>query len=435
MSFDSSFAALLQELAIVMTVPSLRNFETILIGWTFANRRTVTGMLLAAGVSGKQHHAAFHRFFANARWSRDQLGLVVFRLFERFCEEGVFVIIDDTLAHKRGLKMFGTGMHHDPLLSSRKHVVVNWGHCWVVLGVMVRFPLWPDRPFCLPILFRLYLNKKRAAQDRRVYRSKPELALELLRILCRHRHNKRFHALVDSAYGGHKVIAQLPTNCDLTSRLRLDARLYDAPAALKSGKRGRPRKRGAQLPTPEQMLADRARRVEMQIYGRSQKARVCQAEARMFALPERPLCIVAVEALTGGRGREAFYSTCTSATAEEVLTWYSWRWSVEVAFREAKQHLGFEEPQGWTRRAVERTAPIAMLLYGLIVYWYATEGHRHYRPLKRPWYTTKQRESFADMLATLRRQSVKESISAWAPVGPGSHKIIALLEHVLVLAA
>lgn len=435
MTLVSSFSVLLQELAIVMTAPSFQNFLTIATGWTFANRRTVTGMLLAAGVAGKQHHAAFHRFFSEARWSLDDLGLAVFRLVEHLCGDCVFVIIDDTLARKRGLKMFGTGMHHDPLLSSRKHVVVNWGHCWVVLGVMVRFPLWPDRPFCLPILFRLYLNKKRAAQERRVYRSKPELALAMLRVLCGHRQNKRFHALADSAYGGQNVIAGLPSNCDLTSRLRLDARLYDAPAQIPSGKRGRPRKRGVQLPTPQQMLAERARQIELQIYGRSQKARVCQAEARMFALPDRPLCVVAVEALVGGRGREAFYSTCLGATVEDVLTRYAFRWSVEVMFKEAKQHLGFEEPQGWSRRAVERTAPIAMVLYGLIVYWYATAGHRNYRELQRPWYTSKGRESFADMLATLRRRSLRETISAWAPVGPGSHKIVALLEHMLALAA
>lgn len=435
MTLVSSFSVLLQELAIVMTAPSFQNFLTILTGWTFADRRTVTGMLLAAGVAGKQHHAAFHRFFSQAQWSLDDLGLAVFRLVEHLCGDCPFVIVDDTLARKRGLKMFGTGMHHDPLLSSRKHVVVNWGHCWVVLGVMVRFPLWPDRPFCLPILFRLYLNKKRAAQERRVYRSKPELALAMLRILCGHRKNKRFHALADAAYGGQNVIAGLPANCDLTSRLRLDARLYEAPAPIKSGKRGRPRKRGDQLPTPQQMLERRARQIELQIYGRSQKARVCQAEARMFALPERPLCVVAVEALVGGRGRESFYSTCLGATAEEVLTWYAFRWSVEVMFKEAKQHLGFEEPQGWTRRAVERTAPIAMVLYSLIVYWYATDGHRNYRALQRPWYTSKGRESFADMLATLRRRSVKESISAWVPTGPGSQKIVALLEHMLALAA
>ncbi len=131
-------------------------------------------------------------------------------------------------------------MHHDPLLSSRSHVVTNWGHNWVVLGVVVRFPLWPERPFCLPILFRLYLNKKRAAKERRAYRSKPELALALLRILCKHRANRRFHALADSAYGGQSVLGQLPTNCDLTSRMRLDARLYDAARRCpKAGKAGR----------------------------------------------------------------------------------------------------------------------------------------------------------------------------------------------------
>ncbi len=132
-------------------------------------------MLLASGVAGQRHHSAFHRFFSEANWSRDALGLAVFRLLLPFCDDIVLVAIDDTLARKRGLKMFGTGMHHDPLLSSRSHVVTNWGHCWVVLCVVIHFPLWPERPFSLPILFRLYLNKKRAAKERRAYRSKPEL--------------------------------------------------------------------------------------------------------------------------------------------------------------------------------------------------------------------------------------------------------------------
>jgi hypothetical protein len=287
----------------------------------------------------------------------------------------------------------------------------------------------------LPILFRLYLNKKRAAKERRAYRSKPELAVELLRILCKHRANRRFHALVDAAYGGQSVLGKLPINCDLTSRLRLDARLYDAPAPILPGQKGRPRKRGLQLPTPQRMLDERARRVELCIYGRREKARLCDAVARVFALPERELRIVAVEALAGGRGREAFYSTCVNATAEQVLTWYALRWSVEVTFRDSKQHLGFEEPQGWTRQAVERTGPMAMLLYSLIVCWYCREGHAHYRPLSRPWYTSKAQESFADMLATLRRRSLRESISAWAPQGPGSQKIIKLVEDILAIAA
>ncbi len=56
------------------------------------------------------------------------------------------------------------------------------------------------------------------------------------------------------------------------------------------------------------------------------------------------------------------------------------RWSIEVAFHSSKTHLGFEEPQGWTRKAVERTAPTAVLLYSLILLWFAHYGQRHYRP-------------------------------------------------------
>jgi len=39
--------------------------------------RTVTGMLVGARLSGIWHHARCHRFFSNARWSPDQLGLLL----------------------------------------------------------------------------------------------------------------------------------------------------------------------------------------------------------------------------------------------------------------------------------------------------------------------------------------------------------------------
>jgi hypothetical protein len=185
MSLVTSFCVLLQPLALVMTAPSFENLVTILAGWAFAPRRTVTGMLQAAGAVGSKHHSAFHRLFASARWSRDRMGLVVFHMLAAWLGEDVVMLaLDDTLARKRGLKMFGVGMHHDPLLSSRGKAITNWGHSWVVLGVIVRFPLWPQRAFCLPILFRLYLNKGAAARHRRVYRTRPELAVEMLTLLC-----------------------------------------------------------------------------------------------------------------------------------------------------------------------------------------------------------------------------------------------------------
>jgi hypothetical protein len=435
MELVPGFMVLLQGLSATMTAPTFDSFVTVLTGWVFAGRRTVTRMILAAGPAAWKHFSSYHRLFSAARWSLDAVGLAVFDLIEPFLGSVVMLGLDDTLARKRGLKIFGVGMHHDPLLSSRGKAIMNWGHSWVVLGVIVEMPFRKGHYFCLPILFRLYVNPRKAKKHRLAYRKRSKLAVEMLQVLCNHRKNRRFHAVADSAYGGQSVLCHLPRNCDLTSRLVKDARLYDAPPERKAGTNGRPRKRGQRLPTPQAMLAGRCRRVSLSIYGRSEQARLADTCARVHAAPERPLRIVAVEALRGGRGQEAFYSTACDATAEQVIAWYAMRWSIEVAFHDSKQHLGFQEPQGWTRRAVERTAPLAMLLYSLIVLWFAQEGHRCWRPFECPWYRWKKEPSFADMLATLRRLSMKQQVLSLAIRGPGSRKLQQLLENAVNMAA
>ena len=435
MELVPGFVGLLQGLSATMTAPTFASLTTVLTGWVFARRHTVTRMILAAGDVAEKHFSAYHRLFSAARWSRDAMGLAVFDLIQPFLGSAVMLGLDDTLARKRGLKMFGTGMHHDPLLSSRGKVITNWGHSWVVLGVIVELPFRRGHYYCLPIMFRLYLNKKSAGKHRRAYRTRPELAVEMLELLCDHRKNQRFHVVADSAYGGQSVLCFLPTNCDLTSRLVKDARLYGPRAERKAGTNGRPRRWGERLPTPHAMLAGRCRRVILDIYGRSEEARLADQVAHAHAAPERPLRVVAAEAVKGGRGQEAFYSTCSDATAEQVIGWYAMRWSIEVMNHDSKQHLRFEESQGWTRRSVERTAPPAMLLYSLIVLWFAREGHRNWRPLICPWYTSKTAPSFADMLGTLRRLSVRQQVLTLALAGPGSRKIQQLLENAVTLAA
>lgn len=436
MALVPSFLELMQQVSFVMTVPTFNSFLTVVTGWVFARRRVITRMIEAADAVETKHHSAFHRVFSAARWSLDELGLAIFTLIEPWLKgDAVLLSLDDTLARKRGLKVFGVGRHHDPLLSTRKTALMNWGHSWVVLGVIVEAPFRRGHYFSLPILFRLYVNKKTAAKKRLRYRTRPELAVELLALLCNRHENQRFHVVADSAYGGQSVLGQLPDNCDLTSRLDLDARLYDPPPVRKPGTNGRPRKRGQRLPTPRQMLERRNRRLTLNIYGRRDRSRVADQVARVHAVPDRSLRIVAVEPLTGGRKMQAFYSTCHEATSEQVLTWYAMRWSIEQTFHDAKGHLGFEQPQGWTRKAVQRTAPTAMLLYSLIVLWFAAEGHRHYRPPNRPWYRSKSCASFTDMLNTLRCESVREQVSSLGLQGQGSRNVMKTLFNAVQQAA
>jgi SRSO17 transposase len=412
----------------------------IVAGWVFASRRTVTAMLVSTGAHndrGGKHFSTYHRLFSRARWSLDRLGLLVLSLIEPWLDSGsILLTLDDTLSRKRGTKMFGTGMHHDPLASSKRMAVMSWGHSWVVLCVAVRLPFAPQRWFSLPIFFRLYLNRNAATRHRLAYRTRPELAVELLRLVCDSRPQRRFHAVADSAYGGESVLGHLPDNCDLTSRIVLDARLHAMPPSFRNGKVGRPRKRGVRLPSPAQMLKTRGQHICVDIYGRrNERMRVVSTMACVYKVPHRQLRIVAVDPLVGGRPQQAFFSTCTDDGAITVLTRYAARWSIEEMNQASKSHLGFEQPQGWTRRAVERTAPLAMLLYSVIVIWFAQVGHRFFRLPTLAWYPGKRLPSFADILHTLRRESLRTWISAQLPEPRLRRNVLPLLLSAARMAA
>jgi hypothetical protein len=94
-------------------------------------------------------------------------------------------------------------------------------------------------------------------------------------------------------------------------------------------------------------------------------------------------------------------------SAEDLVARYAARWSIEVAFADARQVLGVGEARNRTHRAVQRTVPFGLTCLSLVTIWYATAGHApadvaEHRARAR-WYTTKTEPSFADMTAKLRR--------------------------------
>lgn len=432
-----SFERLLQVFALAMTEPTAATFRQLVAGWVLAPRRSLIGMIRSTGTD--RHHSAFHRVFSAAWWSLDEVGLRLFDLVLRLVpQRTVFLAGDDTLIARRGRKIFGTGTHRDPCLSSRSHTVTRWGHCWVVLMVVIESPRTPGRYFALPILARLYLNKQAAAKWRRKYRSKTDLLIEMLQRIEGHATGKTLHFLGDSAYTPPAVLARIPPRIDVTGRADLDARLHAAPPARHEGQRGRPRVRGARLPSPQELLGQTGlRRMKLSLYqGRPYQVRVAQIEARFFRTPNRKVKVVAVEHLRGGRGKEVFYSTRAGASVDEILRWFSRRWPAEVTFHDAKQHLGVGEPQNRTRQAAQRTAATGFLLYSLVTLW-----HECIRPEPAPslrdWHG-KSAPSFADMLAALRSDSFRQFTQKYLStpaIPPAVQKILRPLEHILQLAA
>jgi len=83
--------------------------------------------------------------------------------------------------------------------------------------------------------------------------------------------------------------------------------------------------------------------------------------------------------------------------------------------------LGLEDPANRLPLAVQRTAPMALVLYSLIVVWFHRLGQAWVRFPYRPWYKKKVEPSFADMLSTLRRVSWEEQFQGVRP-GSSVHK-------------
>ncbi|MEW6439278.1 MAG: transposase, partial [Pseudomonadota bacterium] len=77
-----------------MTFP---RFVLVIAGLVFARRRTVTRTTVAADAVETKPPSAFHRVFAAARWSLDELGLAVFHLILPWLAPGpVLLALDDT---------------------------------------------------------------------------------------------------------------------------------------------------------------------------------------------------------------------------------------------------------------------------------------------------------------------------------------------------
>lgn len=403
--------ASLEVFRLSLTRPGFEKMLVLFVGWVRTmGTHAVTEALVATGVAGKRHHEAFHRFFSRGTWSPDSLALWLFRHLQKLLvpEAPIRIAIDDTLAPKKGARVFGLGNHIDPVRSTVARKIFCFGHCWVVLAVVLPVPLRAST-FALPILFRLYTNKKACAKKGWPYRKKTELAAELLRVFAAWSTNRRIELAVDSGYANETVAKDLPPNVVLFGAMRPDAVLTDAPPVSSRHKNGRPPVRGAVLPKPEALAKDTSQpwsTVEAFLYGKSTVVHYKTLRAQWYqACGIRLLRIVVVRVDSGRIGLRVFFCTDHTISIRALLEGYAGRWTIEVCFRNLKQLFGFADSSARTAAAVQRTAPFVGCMYSLLIVWFF--GHAHLTPAAepplRPWYVHKRGVSFADILRTAQR--------------------------------
>jgi hypothetical protein len=384
-----SLDPLVDELRPAFTQPSYGTSCELLLAWLLCLgkhtlRRTAENAHPDRVPDHSRRHGldTYYNFFERSAWTPKSLAhRVAVLIITRLQFLGVItLLVDDTLAHKRGKSVWGLGWFRDAVASTKKRVATASGHNWVVLAVAVCLPVTGVPILALPLLARLHLPG--TGQP-----SCADLTRAMLAEVLGWWPDRRFTLVGDGAYATKSLLANLDERVTFVGRLRGDAALYDprVPAAQK-GQRGRKAKKGARLPKPKEAAAkaDRKRTttgdwvwqdVEVTVYG---CVRSLQAFAYEVVWPTvlgyRAFQVVVVRD-PSGRMRDCYlFTTDRQASLSWVITQFAWRWSIEVLFRASKQVLDLEAPQHWSQESVEKLAPWVWSMQSVVMVWYLTAG-------------------------------------------------------------
>src|SRR6478672_5610154 len=193
-----SLELLLAPLAPAFRAEVYHSFCLTVAAWIVCTgRRTISRVWETTGHTEQRNHAAAYRLFSEAVWNWDEVcRLLLLRVLALAPGVRLWVVLDDTLAHKRGAKVAFGGIFLDAVLSTKRHKVFRFGNIWVLLGVVVEWPWRADRCFCLPILWRVC--QKQDDRPKKEHRTKPQLA-ELMKMLAGWFPSRQFLLVADSA--------------------------------------------------------------------------------------------------------------------------------------------------------------------------------------------------------------------------------------------
>ena len=426
--------------SIAFTQPTFQRILPLAIGAILTmGRRTVTGILWTMRGIITGHLSTYHRVFSRANWSLWPLAKMLATAILHFVppDEPVLVPMDDTTAQHRGKHVYGKGCHHDAVRSAHKHVVYRWGHRWVVLAISVKFPF-TSRRWALPVLCALYRPEELNIAEKRRHKTAPHLARQLMAVLIHWFPERKFVFLGDGGYASHELAMfchRHRRHATLVSRYHSDANLY-APPPKRRNRTGRPRTKGRKLPKPQQVVARRKLApAAVSWYGGSDRqVELTGGTGQWYKAGKGlvPVRWVFVHDVQGTHRNEYFYTTDTSLSLGQIVSWFTARWPIETTFQEMRAHLGFETPRQYVAKSVLRTAPCLLGLFSVICLIFAEHTRGHCIQMRTTKWYVKTEPTFSDAMATVRRLFWQETIFEKASYHKGFKKLPPKLSNMLL---
>jgi hypothetical protein len=413
------------------------------------SQRTVTAVLRIMGLSQDQHFQNYHRILNRAIWSSRELSRILLGLLvTTFALTGPLIFgLDETIERRRGAKIKAKGIYRDPVRSTHSHFVKASGLRWLSLMLLVPIP-WAQRVWALPCLTAL-APSERYYQDRlRAHKKLTDWARQLLLQLRRWLPHRRVVVVADSSFAVIELlwrITQLANPLCMVVRFRLDAALFQPAPTRQVGQKGRTRKKGARLPSLEQVLADPKtqwmRLIIRNWYGETRRRiEIVSGTAVWYHSGQPPLPIrwVLIRDPKGIFKSQALLCTDLTVKPKQIVEWFVLRWQLEVTFHEVRTHLGVETQRQWSDKAIVRTTPALLGLFSLVTLLANRSARGGKLPIRQSAWYTKESATFSDALALVRQRLWRELGFSLSSSGADSakHPEIALerLVHALCYA-
>ncbi len=445
-----SLDTLLQCLLPAFTQPSFQTHIEVLLGWVMClGKRTEYGVFQTiqadTPVSRKERHPfdRFYNFFSRSAWTvHDLARQVAVAIVARLNPRGLlYLVVDDTLLHKRGKHVYGLGWFRDAVASTAKRVATASGNHWVVVGLAICIP-GTSKIYCLPIHAMLHLAGKNQ-------KSEATLAKEMLQDILGWFPERKLVFIGDGAYSAHNLLGELDPRVTYVGVMRADAAMYNpiVPKQSKS-KRGRKPGKGPRLPNPKEAVkkadGNRSGRgawtwqtVNATAYGKTRKLLVLSflalwPQVRGLA----PILVVLVRDPLGKFDDKYLFTTDVDADVSWVISTFSRRWSIEVVFKSSKQVMKIQAPQHWCRQSIEKVSPWVWLMQSVIGMWYISEGRKlpAAQAARRRFGEWDTEWSLAHMLRILRAAILADTINPRSATKADLHQLLDALENYLHLA-
>ncbi len=412
------FAGIILAFAPLFVQRSWRHAQVLLVGAILApGCRTVASLLRITGRARERRFVNYHRVLSRAAWcprtgGRILLGLLI----AAFAPRGPVVLaLDDTIERRWGRRIKARGIYRDPVRSSDSHFVKTSGLRWMSLMLLAPIP-WAGRVWALPFLTALVPSERACLARGQRHKSLLDVARQLALQARRWLPGRDLVLVGDSGFSALLFLDALHRGgITAITRLRLDAALYEPAPPRPPGTIGRPRTKGARLPTPAQVLVDPEtcwqRIVVPGWYGAGERAiEIASATAvwRHGGLPVVPIRWVLVRDPERRFQPQALLCTDPARDPEQIVSWFVRRWCVEVTFQETRAHLGVETQRQWSDKAVARTTPSLLALFSIVTLLAARLRARDRRRVATAAWYAKPRPSFADALAAVRRALWRE---------------------------